>query len=87
VLAGGELSASLPAALTSGKGHRYPLDRRVCGPQSWSGHSSGRDRNPVVQLVAYSGSFKFYYSVTKKIFIFFYIEQVRYVAYMIVASM
>jgi hypothetical protein len=35
----GEWSASHPGhALLLGKGPQYPLDRRLGGPQSWSGH-------------------------------------------------
>jgi hypothetical protein len=55
----GQLHA--PAALPPGKEHRYPLDRRLGGPQSRSGHS-GEEKNsnmapaenqtPVVQIVA-----------------------------------
>jgi hypothetical protein len=37
-LNGGEWSASRPSrALPQGKDPRYPLDRRLGGPQSWSG--------------------------------------------------
>jgi hypothetical protein len=62
VLDGGEWSASRPGrALPPGKGPRYPLDRRLGGPQSRSGHrgyrkilcprpGSNLDR-PVVQSV------------------------------------
>jgi hypothetical protein len=35
-----------PAAPHPGKGHRYPLDRRLGGPQSRSGHEGYR-KNPV----------------------------------------
>jgi hypothetical protein len=36
----GEWSASRPGhSLRRGKNTRYPLDRRLGGPQSWSGHS------------------------------------------------
>jgi len=39
-LDGGEWSASRPGrALPLGKDLRYPLDRRLGGPQSWSGHT------------------------------------------------
>jgi hypothetical protein len=40
----------------------YPLDRRLCGPQSWSGHG-GEEKNfqplpglepPIIQIVAQS---------------------------------
>jgi hypothetical protein len=62
-LDGGEWSASAPAALyLRGKDTRYPLDKRLGGPQSWSGQSRGkilfclrRGSNldhPVVQSVA-----------------------------------
>jgi len=27
-----------------GKNHWYPLDRRLCGPQNWSGHG-GEEKN------------------------------------------
>jgi hypothetical protein len=38
-LDGCEWSASRPGrALPAGKNLRYPLDRRLGGPQSWSGH-------------------------------------------------
>jgi hypothetical protein len=36
-LAGGKWSASRSAALALGKGSRYPLDRRLVGPQSRAG--------------------------------------------------
>jgi hypothetical protein len=36
-LDGGEWSASLPGRFTPGKEPRYPLDRRLGGPQSRSG--------------------------------------------------
>jgi hypothetical protein len=39
VLDGDEWSASRPGhSLTPGKNTRYPLDRRLDGPQSWYGH-------------------------------------------------
>jgi hypothetical protein len=42
-LVGGELPASRPgAALTPGKGPTVPLDRRLGGPQSRSGHRGWR---------------------------------------------
>jgi hypothetical protein len=58
-LDGGECSASLLGrALSPGKGPPTPLDRRLGGPQSWSGHrleeksfASAGDRTPVVQSV------------------------------------
>jgi hypothetical protein len=38
-LDGGEWSASCPVSvLPPGKGPQSPLDRRLGGPQSWSGH-------------------------------------------------
>jgi hypothetical protein len=38
-LLGGKRSASRPGrVLPPWKGPRYPLDRRLGGPQSWSGH-------------------------------------------------
>jgi hypothetical protein len=47
----GEWSASRPCrALPPGKGPRYPLYRRLGGPQSRSGRRGG-DRTPVVQSV------------------------------------
>jgi hypothetical protein len=36
-LDGGEWLASSPGRFTRGKNHRYPLDRRMGGPQSRSG--------------------------------------------------
>jgi hypothetical protein len=55
----GEWSASRPGrALPPGKVPRYPLDRRLGGPESRSAHrlqeksfSSADDRTPVVQSV------------------------------------
>jgi hypothetical protein len=46
-LMGGVLSASRPGRdLPPGKGPRYPLDRRLGGSQSWSGHRVFR-KNPL----------------------------------------
>jgi hypothetical protein len=58
-LDGGEWSASRPLrALPLGMDSRYPLDRRLIGPQSWSTQrlkqipfASAGDRTPVVQCV------------------------------------
>jgi hypothetical protein len=59
VLGGGEWSASSPGrALAQGKGPRYPLYRRLGGPQSWSGNrsyrknpfASAKDRTSITQL-------------------------------------
>jgi hypothetical protein len=48
----------LGRSLPPGKDPWYPLDRRLGGPQSWSGHrleeksfASAGDRTPVVQSV------------------------------------
>jgi len=44
VLEGGEWSTSHLGHFTPwGKSSEYPLDRRLVGPQSWSGHS-GKDK-------------------------------------------
>jgi hypothetical protein len=43
-LVGGELSASRTDRFTSGKEPRYPLDRRLGGPQSRSGRR-GEEKN------------------------------------------
>jgi hypothetical protein len=46
-LNGGEWSASRPGrALAPGKDPRYPLDKRLVGPQSGSGHRGCR-KNPL----------------------------------------
>jgi hypothetical protein len=49
---GGEWSASRPGrALPPGKGPQYALDRRLDGPQSWSGHRGYRNNNlPLPQI-------------------------------------
>jgi hypothetical protein len=51
-LDGGEWSASRPAALSQGKSPRYPLDRRLGGPQGRSGRG-GEEKNsqppPVIE--------------------------------------
>jgi hypothetical protein len=46
------------SVLPPGRDPRYPLDRRIGGPQSWSGHrteeksfASAEDRTPVVIVV------------------------------------
>jgi hypothetical protein len=39
----GQLHA--PAALPQGKSPGHPLDRRLGGPQSRSGHSGGEEKN------------------------------------------
>jgi hypothetical protein len=46
-LDGGEWSASCPAVLLvqPGKNYRYPLDRRLGEPQSWSGHGGEKERS------------------------------------------
>jgi hypothetical protein len=48
-----------PAALLPGKQPRYPLDRRLGGPQSWSGRGGEEktslttgSRNPLAQPIA-----------------------------------
>jgi hypothetical protein len=60
-MGGGEWSASrLYRALSPGMDPRYPFNRRLGGPQSWSGHrgyrkksfASAADRIPAVQSVA-----------------------------------
>jgi hypothetical protein len=59
-LDGSEQSASCPSCpLPLGKDHRYPLDRKLGGPQSWSGYkrieeksfASARGQNLVIQSV------------------------------------
>jgi hypothetical protein len=58
---GGERSASLPGrSLHPGKRLRYPLDRRLGGSQSRSGHRGSRkntftsagDRNPMARFAS-----------------------------------
>jgi hypothetical protein len=58
VLVGGEWSVSQPGhALAPGKGHRYPVDRRLGGPQNRFGHrgerkssfACARDQTPITQ--------------------------------------
>jgi len=34
----------VPAASTVGKEPRYPLDRRLGGPQSWCGYGGGEEK-------------------------------------------
>jgi hypothetical protein len=62
-LDGGEWSASRSGRFTQGKSPRYPLDRRLGGPQSRSGHGmvkrkipsprqESSPRTPIVQLEA-----------------------------------
>jgi hypothetical protein len=43
-LDGGEWSASHPGHFPQGKTPWYPLDRRLGGPQSYSGHN-GEEKN------------------------------------------
>jgi len=44
-----EMSGQLyaPATLPLGKKSQYPLDRKLGGPQSWSGYS-GKVENPII---------------------------------------
>jgi len=45
-LDGGEWSTAHPSCYIQGKNPRYSLDRRLGGPQSWSGHG-GKEKIPV----------------------------------------
>jgi hypothetical protein len=57
----GEWSASHLTHFTAGKEPPYPLDKRLGGTKSWSGHG-GEEKNseplpeikPVIQLIAFS---------------------------------
>jgi len=57
---GGEWSASSPGRFILGKRPQDPLDRRLGGPQGWSGRggeekkipASARNRTPVIQPIA-----------------------------------
>jgi hypothetical protein len=47
-LVGGDWSASRPGRFTPGWSPRYPLDRRLVGPQSWSGWH-GEENSPLAR--------------------------------------